>query len=140
MANNKDKIVKKCIEAEQKTSVMCDICGNDTSDPVDDKYGYIVCPKCQVKSNSRYFTEKLDDLLDAYNREVNQIAELENDVDEAVEELCEAIPYLSKVQLLGMIQLFKGEHTSCIGEVFRVAVYDQLEDRFKEMTNVRKKD
>jgi len=122
-------------EVEMNPNVMCDICKDNTSEPVADKYGNVVCPKCQVKSNTRFFSENLTKLVAIYNEKVRAIEKLENDVDEAIEELSEAIPYLNKIQLLGLIQLFKGEGYTAVTELFRVAIYDQLERRFREVTN-----
>lgn len=121
---------------EMNPNVMCDICEKNTSEPVDDKYGNVVCPSCQVKSNTRYFSENLEHLVGLFYDQLRELEALEPAMDERVEELVEAIPYLNKIQLLGLIQQFKGERCACVGEVFRVAIYDQVGDRFREVTNV----
>jgi len=133
MANEKDKIIEKQLAKEQVTSVVCDICEDDTSEPVGDKYGNVCCPACQVKSNTRWFADKLDELVRIVDTGFVLAEETVSNLEDNIEAVLEAIPYLGKVQLLGLVHKYKDMRQRGVFECYRIDLYEKASARLSEL-------
>jgi hypothetical protein len=112
---------------------MCDICEDDTSEPVDDKFGNVCCPACQVKSNTRWYADKLDELSEEVDKSFKLAEETVGVLEDSIVEVLEAIPYLGKCHLLGLVHKYKDMRERGVFECYRIDLYEKASVRLGEL-------
>ena len=114
-------------------SVMCDICENDTSKPMVDKFDSVVCPVCYVITSKLYYAKKLDELVRTVDTGFVLAEETVGNLEDNIEAILEAIPYLGKCHLLSIVYKYKDMRECGVFENYRIDLYDQASKRLQEL-------